>query len=192
MKGTDWHTPPYGAGGTKKRYTHKNRIDGFFVPGVTLSVTRVPFMMRLADAPLMGTPQDHSFYWTSANYSAAGALAGFMSLAMQSKPAAVFFSALGFVSGGLQDTGYGGSTPQSLASRFLSFSRFVKEYIVTLTDHIRKIQEHAERAIEHVDDRDYACANVALDNIEANIHSARDHIENLQLKADCAARPAGD
>ncbi len=63
---------------------------------------------------------------------------------------------------------------------------------MTITNHIRKIQEHADSVIEHVDDRDYACAHVALDNIEHNVRSARDHIENLQLKTDRAARPAGE
>lgn len=63
---------------------------------------------------------------------------------------------------------------------------------MTITNHIRKIQEHAESVIEHVDDRDYAKAHVALDFIEHNVRSARDHIENIQAKADCAARPAGE
>lgn len=62
---------------------------------------------------------------------------------------------------------------------------------MTITNHIRKIQEHAESVIEHVDDRDYARAHVALDYIEHNVRSARDHIDNLQKHADCAARPAG-
>lgn len=62
---------------------------------------------------------------------------------------------------------------------------------MTITNHIRKIQEHADSVIEHVDDRDYARAHVALEFIEHNVRSARDHIENLQLKADCAARPTG-
>lgn len=62
---------------------------------------------------------------------------------------------------------------------------------MTITNHIRKIQEQAERVIEHVDDMDYECANVDLDNIEANVRSARDLIEEIQHKADCAARTAG-
>lgn len=63
---------------------------------------------------------------------------------------------------------------------------------MTITNHIRKIQEHADSVIEHVDDREYVQAHVALDYIEHNVRSARDHIEMLQSKADCAARPAGD
>lgn len=62
---------------------------------------------------------------------------------------------------------------------------------MTITNHIRKIQEHAEAVIEHVDERDFARAHVALDFIEHNTRSARDHIETLQRKAACAARPPG-
>lgn len=63
---------------------------------------------------------------------------------------------------------------------------------MTITNHVRMIQDNAERLIGHVDDRDYPMAHTALDNIEANVRSARDHVDQLQLKADCAARPAGE
>ena len=66
-----------------------------------------------------------------------------------------------------------------------------KNGIVTITNHIRKIQEHADSVIEHVDDRDYARAHVALDYIEHNVCSARYHIEKLQSIAACATCPAG-
>ena len=62
---------------------------------------------------------------------------------------------------------------------------------MTLTDHVRKIQYHAELVLVHADARDYALTHIDLDNIEANIQSVRDHIETLQSKADCAARPPG-
>ncbi len=63
---------------------------------------------------------------------------------------------------------------------------------MTITNHIRKIQEHAESVIEHVDARNYRNAHLSLDAIAANVSSARDHIDDLQLKSDCAARPAGE
>ena len=62
---------------------------------------------------------------------------------------------------------------------------------MTFTNHIRKIQEHADWVIKHVDARDYPKAHVDLDNIEANVRSVRDHIETIQSCADCSARPPG-
>ena len=62
---------------------------------------------------------------------------------------------------------------------------------MTITNHIRMIQEHAEAVIEQVDARNYPLAHVELNYIEHNFRSARDHVDQLQLKADCAARPAG-
>ena len=63
---------------------------------------------------------------------------------------------------------------------------------MTFTNHIRKIQEHADWAVKHVDARDYPKAHVDLDNIEANVRSVRHHIETIQSCSDAAARPAGE
>ena len=62
---------------------------------------------------------------------------------------------------------------------------------MTLTDHIRKIHEHADSVIKDADNRNYARVHVELDFIEHNVRSVRDHIETLQRTADCAARPPG-
>lgn len=58
-----------------------------------------------------------------------------------------------------------------------------------ITNHIRKIQEHANLVSKHVDAKDYPKANVDLDNIEANVRSVRDQIESIQSQADFCARP---
>lgn len=63
---------------------------------------------------------------------------------------------------------------------------------MTITNHIKWIQNEAEAIIEHADARDYASAHVNLDNIESHVRGVRNHIKELQRKADCAARPAGD
>jgi len=82
------------AGVTKKRYTPTHGKDGFFMPGVILSVNPRPFAAQVADAPTMAIPLFHSSPGTSANLSVAGVLSGLVDLASHSDPAAVFFLSL--------------------------------------------------------------------------------------------------
>ena len=63
---------------------------------------------------------------------------------------------------------------------------------MTLTNHVRRIQELAEAVITLCDSRKYEESHCALDDIEVRARCLHRHIDNLQLKADCAARPAGD
>ena len=58
---------------------------------------------------------------------------------------------------------------------------FVKEYIVTITNHIRRIEDLASEVIGHVDAREYQKAHCALDDIEKKVRSAREHIDHLQF-----------
>ncbi len=62
---------------------------------------------------------------------------------------------------------------------------------MTLTDNIRNIEELANLVIEYADVREYESAHCALDDIEKKVRALHRHIDQLQLKADCAARPAG-
>lgn len=63
---------------------------------------------------------------------------------------------------------------------------------MTITNHIRRIDELNQLVIDLVDTREYALAHCALDDIEKKVREAHRHIDNLQLKADCAARPASE
>jgi len=61
---------------------------------------------------------------------------------------------------------------------------------VTLTNHTKRIEELAGAVTILADNRKYEEAHCALDDIVSKVHKLRRHIDNLQLKADCAARPA--
>ena len=63
---------------------------------------------------------------------------------------------------------------------------------MTLTNNVRSIQDHANLVIKHADHREYELAHCDIDLIEARTRALRRHIDELQLKADCAARPAGE
>jgi len=81
----------------------------------------------------------------------------------------------------------------ALRKRFLSkpgylrfFHHFIKEYIVTITNHLQRIGDLAAQALVYVDGRDYPQAHSALDDIESGVHSARVHLDHLQ---DVLPRP---
>lgn len=77
------------------------------------------------------------------------------------------------------------------AFRFLFQCHFVTEYIMTITNHIRRIEDLANQVIEHVDDREYEKAHCALDDIEAKCHAAHRHIDHLQQVTSDFPVPAG-
>ena len=51
---------------------------------------------------------------------------------------------------------------------------------MTITNHIRRIEDLANQVIEDVDDREYEKAHCALDDIEVKCHAAHRHIDHLQ------------
>jgi len=62
---------------------------------------------------------------------------------------------------------------------------------MTLTNHTKRIEELAGAVTTLCDSRKYEDAHCALDEMISKVHALRRHIDNLQLKADCAARPPG-
>ncbi len=62
---------------------------------------------------------------------------------------------------------------------------------MTITNHIRRIEELAGDVIYLVDHKDYEMAHLRLDELEGKVHAARRHIDHLQNVTDFAARPAG-
>lgn len=66
-----------------------------------------------------------------------------------------------------------------------------REHTVTITNHIRRIEDLAGQVIAHVDDRKYAEAHEDLDFIEVRVRLAHRHIDHLQNVTDFCARPAG-
>lgn len=66
-----------------------------------------------------------------------------------------------------------------------------REYIVTLTNHIRNIQDLAPQVIEFADAKEYPLAHCALDEIEKEVRRVHRHIDHLQNVTDFCARPAG-
>lgn len=61
---------------------------------------------------------------------------------------------------------------------------------MTITNHIRRIEELAGHTIVFVDAREYEQAHCALDDIEKKVRAAHRHIDHLQNVTDFAARPA--
>lgn len=53
-------------------------------------------------------------------------------------------------------------------------------YPMTITNHIRRIQKRADDVIRYVDDRKYASAHCALDDIESKTRHAHEHVDHLQ------------
>lgn len=51
---------------------------------------------------------------------------------------------------------------------------------MTITNHIRLIEGYANQAIAHVDQRNYAAAHLALDDIATKIQLAHEHVDHLQ------------
>lgn len=51
---------------------------------------------------------------------------------------------------------------------------------MTITNHIRRIEDLAEQVIEDVDDREYGKAHCALDDITNKVRLAHEHIDHLQ------------
>lgn len=63
---------------------------------------------------------------------------------------------------------------------------------MTLTNNIQRIEALAGVLTTLCDSRKYEEAHCALDDIESKVHALRRHVDNLQLKSDYAARPAGE
>lgn len=63
---------------------------------------------------------------------------------------------------------------------------------MTITNHVRRIQDLADQVIDHVDDREYELAHCALVDIEQRARQAHEHVDHLQLIAERTVAPAGD
>lgn len=61
---------------------------------------------------------------------------------------------------------------------------------MTITNHIRAIEDLAELLIEYVDDREYSKAQIVIDAIEERTRLAREHIDHLQLISERTFFPA--
>ena len=62
---------------------------------------------------------------------------------------------------------------------------------MTLTNHTQRIEELSHQVRNYADQREYEEAHSALDEIVIKVCKLHRHIDNLQLKTDGAARPAG-
>lgn len=62
---------------------------------------------------------------------------------------------------------------------------------MTITNHIRRIEDLAEQVIEHVDAREYEQAHEDLTYIETRVRLAHEHVDHLQLVAERTFEPAG-
>ena len=122
----------------------------------------------------------------------AGLLGELITLAMQSMPATVLFYALYLTRGGHARLQVAPGRVRLRAFRFLLLCHYVKEYIVTITNHIRRIEDLAEQVIENVDDREYGKAHCALDDITNKVRLAHEHIDHLQDVTPRIPVPAGD
>ena len=157
-------------GGLKKSLYTTQVKDGFFGP-----VTSFPSSRQL-----------------SFPCAVAGLLVDLTYLHLQSMPVTVLFQALDFARGGRQHRFVHFQSPSCLAGRHLFQCHFVKEYIVTITNHIRRIEDLAEQVIEHVDARDYQKAHSALDDIGTRVRLAHEHLDHLQTVTPRVPVPAGD
>ena len=62
---------------------------------------------------------------------------------------------------------------------------------MTITNHVRRIEDLAEQVIEHVDARKYRHAHIALDDIINRARLAHEHIDHLQDVTPRVPVPAG-
>lgn len=72
------------------------------------------------------------------------------------------------------------SPPTCTAGHRFSPNPGIKDFPMTITNHMRIIEQLTCVVIEHVDDRDYGHAHIALDSIEFRVRLAREHVDNLQ------------
>lgn len=107
-----------------------------------------------------------------------------------SVPATVPIFFLDFACGGLQSFQPFSLSRVVLAVRPLFQCHFVTEYIMTITNHVRRIQDLADQVIAHVDDRNYCAAHSALVDIEERVCLAHEHIDHLQDVTPRAPVPA--
>lgn len=63
---------------------------------------------------------------------------------------------------------------------------------MTLTDNVQRVANLANDVMRFADRSEYEEAHSALDDISIKVLKLHRHIDNLQRKADCAARPPGD
>ena len=82
--------------------------------------------------------------------------------------------------------------PCNLPIRRIVQCHFVTEYIMTITNHFRRIHDLADLAIHFVDAKNYPKAHLALDDIEKKVRESHRHIDHLQNVTDFCARPAGE
>jgi len=62
---------------------------------------------------------------------------------------------------------------------------------MTITNHIRRIENLAEQVITHVDAREYEEAHEDLDYIATRVRLAHEHVDHLQTVAPRVPVPAG-
>jgi len=62
---------------------------------------------------------------------------------------------------------------------------------MTITNHVRRIEDLAEQVIKHVDDREYVEAHEDLDFIITRVRLAHEHVDHLQSVTPRAPVPAG-
>jgi len=192
MKGSDWHALLCGAGGTKKSLHTAQDKDGFFVSGAALSFSPFPFMFCYADAPVAQLCRIHSSIGTSAVKTAIASPFPNSVLSTFSHAVAVFLSAYLLSIGGRslnQSTSHSYRLGDVL---FFRLRHFIKEYIVTITNHIRNIEDLAPQVIEFVDARQYSLAHCALDEIEKEVRRSHRHIEHLQNVSEFCPIPKED
>lgn len=63
---------------------------------------------------------------------------------------------------------------------------------MTITNHIRRIEDLANQVIEHVDAREYQKAHSALDDISCKVQAAHEHLDHLQTVTPRALVSSGD
>lgn len=63
---------------------------------------------------------------------------------------------------------------------------------MTITNHLRRIEELTNHVTVYVDSRNYAEAHEALDEIESRCREAHEHIDNLQSVFSQAFKPESE
>lgn len=63
---------------------------------------------------------------------------------------------------------------------------------MTITNHLRRIEELANHVTVYVDSQNYAEAHEALDGIESCCHASHSHIDNLQTVFNQAFKPESE
>lgn len=191
MKGTDDFALERCRCSLKKNVTLYEHVKHFFRPVTIGSPRRLLFIVSaVLSLQLDLTLQDLQSLLGTAVIFYPDFDCGGLQLCQHSSDESVVLAGRYFY-GGLLSVAVWIRSPYKHAARRLFQRHHVKELIMTITNHIRRIEYLADQVIVHVDERNYCAAHSALDDIIVRTLLAHEHIDHLQDVLPVELVPAG-